>query len=517
MTTFHSQTTSTIHKHHVLKFLLIWLCLAGASIAWSMATPIGASPDEPAHIIKAAAVAQGQLIGEPTSEAAVILVDVPQSIAQAGSWPCYAFNPDVSAGCIPVTSSGTNLVESSTSAGLYNPTYYALVGWTSVLSPDGPTVVYLMRIMSSIIVSFFLTIGLVGLLSLTRPLIGGITFFTIATPMVFFLSGVVNPNALEISSGIAFLISLLWIFRNKTSAPGRLLWLASLVLSGIALANSRGISPFWLGVFVLFAVIATDWSLVRIQLRNWGFLLATGLVFAGTIFAGIWVLFTGTLSSMGTFPGAGEVSPLRAFFTMIVQKSIDPGLVGVFGWLDTFAPAAVYFIWSLLIGAISVAALILARGKKLVIVLVSLLSMVMLPALIQAASVQRSGFIWQGRYSLIIFAGAMIMCALIINHYLKTSLITESQSRIFWIVSILVIFGQILAFVSALGRYVVGNSGAIFAALGGGEWSPPLGGLVWVALLGLSIGTLLAIWNSSIRRVASLDETDLPEYQAAVR
>ena len=53
-----------------------------------------------------------------------------------------------------------------------------------------------------------------------------------------------------------------------------------------------------------------------------------------------WTFATGSLGSMGNFPGATD-SPRRAFLNMLF-RTFDPGLIGVFGWLDAPAPAYVF-------------------------------------------------------------------------------------------------------------------------------------------------------------------------------
>jgi hypothetical protein len=504
-------------QHGGAQIAIMWLILAAISTSWAFATPLAASPDEPAHIIKAAAVSHGYISGEATSEAAVTEVQVPQSIAQAGAWPCFAFSADTSAGCIPETPGGTNLVSATTSAGLYNPSYYAMVGWASFFSEDGGSVVLMMRTISAIIVSLFLAIALRALVILCRPLIGGLIFLSFATPMVFFLNGVVNPNALEIATGVSFLSSLLLILTGKIEGSHRTLWLFSMSISGFLMANTRGISAFWLVCFVVLAMIAVGWKQFFSELKRKDFLLAAGVVAIGTALAGAWVLYSGTLTAMGTFPGAGEVSPLRAFFTMVIQRTADPGLIGVFGWLDTFAPPAVYFIWSVLIGGVLLLSLIANTQAQFVKALVSMAFFVFAPAVIQAASVQKSGFIWQGRYSLVMMAGMLIICGFLLSQNTNLKLKPKYAMKLVVTTSTLYVLGQAIAFVSVLGRYVTGNSGAIFAALGQGQWNPPLGSKLWFAINLVSVVALVATWMFITRMEQDQASKDLPEYPVAVR
>src|SRR5579875_1497007 len=58
-------------RHPTLRlWLLTFAALLAASAAWSLATPLGGAPDEPAHIERAAAAVRGQLTGTAVHHAA---------------------------------------------------------------------------------------------------------------------------------------------------------------------------------------------------------------------------------------------------------------------------------------------------------------------------------------------------------------------------------------------------------------------------------------------------------------
>ncbi|HXY45618.1 MAG TPA: hypothetical protein VEH29_15635, partial [Acidimicrobiales bacterium] len=66
-------------KVFAVAFVIVFLNIS----AWSLATPLFASPDEPAQVIHAAALVRGQLIGTPIhgSSSAYTAVTVPALIA----------------------------------------------------------------------------------------------------------------------------------------------------------------------------------------------------------------------------------------------------------------------------------------------------------------------------------------------------------------------------------------------------------------------------------------------------
>ena len=70
-----------------------WLLFSVLSISWAFATPIAAAPDEPAHLVKAASVVAGQLVGGEHTPYGDI-VDVPYWIAYTHAQTCFAFEPE---------------------------------------------------------------------------------------------------------------------------------------------------------------------------------------------------------------------------------------------------------------------------------------------------------------------------------------------------------------------------------------------------------------------------------------
>ena len=119
--------------------------------AWSLATPLFASPDEPTHVIRAVALDHGQLIGNSDGgpASAFTFVTVPALIAGANGYPgCFLFRSSVPASCTHPLTSSTRPVVTTTYAGRYPPLYYAFVGLPS-LATISPTGVYLMRLVSA--------------------------------------------------------------------------------------------------------------------------------------------------------------------------------------------------------------------------------------------------------------------------------------------------------------------------------------------------------------------------------
>jgi hypothetical protein len=506
-----------------LTFLVAWTGLAIGMSAWAMATPLGGGPDEPAHIIKAASVARGELLGALTSTPGVTEVTVASGIARASSWPCYAFHPEQDASCIEPVHAETGTKVVTTSAGLYNPVFYAAVGWPSALTTHTRVAVYAMRLMNALLSSFFLAVTFTTLMLFRAPIVTGVAFFAAVTPMVLFLGGVVNPNALEISSGAALLTLLLALVRGHTIArPGP--YFALVVVSGFFLANARGLSPLWMALIAVTALLFATGERLTELARMPLFWVTLLLLAASVVGAGLWILSTNTLASMGTYPGAGKTHPIDAFWFMLIERSFDPGYFGVFGWLDSFAPNGVLYFWGALGFGVGILGYMLARGRVLAALIFVTAGFLLLPPIVQAASVESSGYIWQGRYSLVAYVAVILVAAVAASVYRPADVswlqprAVVRGARIF---GFLVIFGQLLAFVATIKRYAVGADAtaegtwtAFFFATP--LWRPPGGAVLWTVAAGLGLVLVFLAWSAWVSP-ALLPPTGPQGRRAAVR
>jgi Predicted membrane protein (DUF2142) len=482
-------------------FFSVWVGLFVAATAWAIATPLGGSPDEPAHIIKAASVVRGQFLGEPTDQPAVRSVQVPEGIATAADWPCYAFVVEASASCLLEVVDGSELAEAETSAGLYNPAYYLMVGWPSLLTGNTSAAVLGMRIVGALVVSFFLAAGFSALHRL-RP--NRVTAFGLAaavTPMVLFLASAVNPNGLEVASGFALMSALLLVLGAEPLAR-RWPWLVLIGASGVLLAQSRGLSPLWMAVIAIIALVVTPWVQVLREIRRWAVILTLAVLVFGVLGAVAWTFATGSLGSMGNFPGATD-PPRRAFLTMLF-RTFDPGLFGYFGWLDTPAPAFVFAMWSFLSIALVIAAIVVARGRRTWALAIAVVALLVVPAVVQAMSVQSSGYIWQGRYALFAYAILVALAtAVAATAWPAAAALPDRWRRrlVAWVAG-LVVLGHTWALFATLQRYQGGLP--VDQVVLHPVWTPPGGLLLWLVVI--AAATCFTAWATAVG-TDSRDET----------
>ena len=485
-------TRRTVRLRRWWIFCLSWLLLSVLSIAWSITTPVSASPDEPAHIIKAASVARGQFIGEPSPDGHI--VQVPRYIASTQAETCFAFQPNIAADCaIPLTGPPSEVISSSTTAGLYNPVYYLLVGWPSLLIGDA-TGIYVMRAVSGILASLFLAFTVLIAYGWRRNILPLAALGVAVPPMLLFLNGSVNPNGVETTATLAVFTAMLAIVMQPNE---RLLAERSLILlAGAAVAvNARGLSPLWVLVAIFTPLLLISWTQIWKLLRKPMVLVAVGGTAATTAFALFWLAGTNSLASAVTdkdasraFPGVGA-SPITGFVNTIRETfGYAQTMIGNFGWRDTPAPLAVYFSWSVLVGALILVGFSVFRGRSLLLGSVLIALFLLLPPIIQDAYIAGGGMIGQGRSTLPLFTLLVLGLAVRIAERLG-SIDGKVLSRITFLAWLVWLIGQYLSFATALKRYTVGADGSWREALLTPEWQAPGGNVLWLVSFGLILTT----------------------------
>ena len=454
------------------------LFLIGA--LWSLASPLFSVADEPAHVVRAAAVARGQLggtvrtgegpddqcvrdvAGPTTGPVTCTYFDLPEIFAAGYGVPgCFTFTPNVTADCAPRLRGPTATAPVASTSGSSPPLYYFLVGLPSLVfrSAFG---VHLMRLTSAALAAGLLASALLSARGVGRGRgrVASAGVLVAATPMTYFLAGSVNPSGFEAAAAIG-----LWAAGAALlggSADTRLP--ARLGTAAVALALSRPLSPLWVGVIGLALLGATP----RPLLRTWGRdrRLRTALAAVGTAMAlgTAWVLLADTLGgSVGGGSDLGTGSLLRASLGATMGRVAE--MVGTLGWLDTPAPALAVLIWLALVGFLVVGALVAAPARPALALLGLVVAVVALPVAIEVSQARRLGLIWQGRYSLPLASGVPILAAT-----LARPLLEGAGRRVLAVTTAAVAVGHVAVFWWGLRRYAVGFD-HLFGPV---RWSPPL-------------------------------------------
>jgi len=475
-----------------------WALLFGISALWSISGPLFSGPDEPSHVVKGAAVARGQLVGTDRRVGAVddpgarsaTFVRVPAVFAKSHEMPaCYAFRPDTPAGCAGAFAGSATEAEVFTFSGHYQPVYYAIVGVPTLVLASAKGV-FLMRLLGAALSAALLASALASASSSRRRamLIPGTALAM--TPMVLYTASVVNPSALEIPAALCVWISTLVLVADLDGAgDGRLV--ARIGVSGALLALSRGLSPLWLVVIAMVALAATQrGTLVRLAGRRDVRLCALGLV-AAIGLAAAWLVLASGLEIRDP-PRAPNTSVAATVRASLGDTDTDlRGMIGWFGWLDIEAPALARHLWLSAVGAVVLGAFAVGRRRYVVALAILLVTVVVLPVVLETIQAPKLGPFWSGRYTLPLAVGVPPLAALAIADRIHQP--SEILSRLVAVVLGALALGHVLSYAAATRRYTVGTSGPVMYVLGGDGWRPPVP--AWALLAGfVAAAAALATW-----------------------
>lgn len=447
------------------------------SVLWSLASPLMSVPDEPAHTVKAAAVARGELLGETDGEqGSAMTVTVPGYIAATHDQTCYKHQKQIPAACAEGVGEDTAPVSAETTAGNYNPLYYFVTGLPSLFLSGAPAI-YGMRIASALFCSVFFAMTFAAAAKFKRPLWPFAAAAVSTTPMVLYLTGSINPNALEIGAAAAFFLNLCVVLGSSTLGPVR----SNMVfvgLSGLVLANTRPLSLLWMALAAAAALCIYGWRPLLKVFKDGLGLAMTVLVGIG---CGLSLAWFAVANSFESLTGTGvDLSKTDAAIIMF-ENTLDyaTGYVGRMGWLDTDLPMAIYILWYSLMTLLLIVGLT-SRGwgnRSAVMLLVA--GLIALPPVMQAQVINELGWIWQGRYVLALVVVFLLCCGVV-----SQSLLLRAAPRTRSVLRLLtgfVVVAHAFSFVFVLRRYSVGmidepNWGRFLLAP---EWQPPL---TWVGL-----------------------------------
>lgn len=463
---------------------------------------------------RAASVAGGELLGEAPPgdpDSVRLTVQVPPAVAVLPEPACFAGFPDRSAWCsthaaaLPSPAGGPD-VPVETTSGRHPPAFYALVGLPLVLLGE-PLGVYLARTIAALASAAFLATALTVSLRTARPRLLAVGILAAATPMALHLTGVLNPNGLEVAAAICLWTAALVLLRppvgQESAGPAARMThglLPAVGIAAIVLALTRPVSALWVLVAVVTAIaVARREALTRLvrERRTWWWGLAVAL--GGAACAG-WLLAVGDPLLPSTTPPPAEPVTFRT--ALVIAYSLTSRrteeLIGVFGSLDTRLPGLVWHAW-LWIGVFLPLAALLARRWWPLVVLAGLMALsVLLPVFLEALRYNQLGSVWQGRYSLPLAAGVPILAGMIG---------TEAGGRLArplaaLAIPVMALFGlvQTIAFAVALRRYTVGQGGPL-SFVAEDSWHPPVPGRVLLLAFAIAQAALIAwlVWSTSRR------------------
>ncbi len=494
------------------KFLVPLLLICAQGAAWAFATPLLAGPDEPSHIITAAADVRGHLfkpevLHEPKaiqsarlpltfadmqSESLCLELSTGPANCRLPPTQCKSLTSSEVRCGLPAKSGGA-IETATTYTGRYPPLYYLFVGSPSLVWTSSG-VVYVMRLLSVLLSGLLIAVALYAVRrwSTTPLIVGGLALAL--TPSAAYLMAVINPNGFEIAAAISVWVTGMVLVRGHWEEPPVLL-VAIVGVSMSLLLLARASSPVWAAVIVVILALASRQSmwvtLVRSRAVRWwtAVVAVVGVVAVGSIEA---------LHSSIVLP-AGQTEagvPLVTIAKTALGQSntLLREMIGVLGWNNAPVPLFTTVIWYTGLVFIAVMALSSLRAtgvRPMCAVVVAATVTVAAPVLYNVATARTSGYLFNGRYTLPVAVGVAVVGSM---------LAPESIRRWLRGVGVLLVFvalANVAAFAWVLRRYMVGEDGPSnpFAHVAG-HWSPPIPLVVLVLLfVVIEAATMLWLWT----------------------
>jgi hypothetical protein len=481
---------------------------------WAISQPVFAGPDEPANVIRATALAHGQLTGdEPRGpvdkelrpvEDSVRIVQAPAIYASVGAVPCFADHTDLLAPCLRFNGP-TKDTDVATYAARQPPAYYAAVGVASWVRRAGTATVYLMRLLSAVITGALLATAITAVHRSAAPRLLGVGLAVAVTPMVLFLGGLVNPGGPEVAAAVAFWVCSLALV-SRPGAPVDNALVAGAGVAGCVLALSRQLGPLWLGLVAVVVLVVTSRETLRGLARSTWVRVWAGLIVASTLAQVAWdvVVRPRDATLVDRAPtGLSWLEQVQHSFGQTFRWYRE--MIGWFGWLDNPAATLVWIPWTAAVAFLVFVAAAWVRRRHATVLGALLAAVIVVPVVIDATPYNADGTFWQGSYILPLAVGVPILAAFALAATERGRELVAS--RFVLVVGLVVGFAQFLAFAQNLRRYTVGINGPI-AYFQHAHWNPPLPPLLLTVAYALAVTAFVA-WLLARRAHPAAEATPL--------
>lgn len=507
-----------------------WLLLTVSglllAVAWALASPVGASPDEPTHISYAWGTVTGQTLGGEhlvtipnqyavgahmvtiPGGATVTRIQVPQKLLQYPPPSCYSFkagNPTTQ--CSPIPADNEQNVTQDSNMTRYPPLFYGVEGLVlragAAVDLSGPRVLYGARLAAAVLSWLAVAFG-VFLLSRRFPARIVLLATLLGLPATaWFLAASVNPNGLEVTSAFLLAVGVLSVRVDLVAGVRSVAAVLAVPLGTLLLAWTRPVSWMWASLILGLLLVPTGqpdgepWRR-RLPVRSLGAtaLAATIVVLTSSI---AWFGYALQIRAPGSvnIPNWTALNPVGRIVVLLFHSgTIVTEQIGTFGWLDTPLPTVALFAW-LLIAGVAVAAW--SVGRNILVPRWYVGVVLGLGYLVALLDEYRGAWGWQGRYLLAVTAAVCVFAVPGLVKGLEGW--TASRRAVPWMLTLLMAVNA-LSVVWFLFRNVYGVKSfgrrlpAAPLPVGAPAWTPPLGQGVVLALVALALACgVVAVWT----------------------
>ena len=486
---------------------------------WALTVPPLSGPDETAHIVKAAAVARGNLQtdvrwqenttwGFRVPETSVSVAKGYDDGTLTGRSLCWStISEEVAPFCLmDLPSDAGPTVDASTYVGTYQPAYYAAIGWpTRLLPPDRGVLV--VRIVSALIAAALLASALTTAAAFGGAISVAATMLAIMLAFVY-LMGVVNPSTIEIAASLLLWNTLLALFTDPR-APRRVVVRA--MVAAVCLIAVRPLSPAIAVAIVASVVIgAAD----RDRLKElWARRSVRGAVLGSAIAlvaSAIHVVATNAYNSIIVSVAPEQRSTFtlarKAFGNTWMLPQEQVGLLGPLGFTSQRAPAALVDAWLALIVALVIAAMFVGTARRRAGLALILVGSLAAPVLAAPAN---PNAIWLGRYSLPLGIGVPLVAGWTIDRSGRVP--PRVGAGVLAAVAVVIAGVYLIDYRGLVSRNLCEYPDALSAGLNDPLWDGPLtAGGARIAAFGASLAIAAAgmLWAFMLARGGPPDPTD---------
>ena len=467
------------------RVVLVALGLALLVGAWIAATPPFAAPDEASHYDRALGITNGTILGPKVAYGPIPGLTPPQQVfinhdTRAIEVQTRLLPPGVS--CIDGKPDLTSCLVASPN-GNFPPLGYVLPAVALSVSHSSTSGLWLTRAASALQSVAFVLLAVAVLWDTSAWSLLGL--LAAISPMVLFVSSVMNPSGIEITACLAFAASVLRITRAPARAP---LWVwAAFAFAGTVAILSGPIGlVFAIGDLALLGVLLGAGGLRELRRARQFRLSALTLLVAGVVAL--------VYSRIAGFEATFGISPILHSVRLglhELRSSVLPDAVGNFASRTVSLPLFAHWIWWLLVLVLFASALRVGdRRERLVLASVAVLALAF-PVLFYAWVDRFSGFGLQGREVLPpLMLIPLVAGEVIFRH--SSAVATQrrpAQLALGAAIALMALFQAYAWWFSA--RVAAGTTHRLlFYAQA--TWVPPLGWLPWILSAGLGTAALLS-------------------------
>lgn len=463
----------------VLRVSLLPALALVAVLAWMLASPVGAGPDDDFHLTSTWCLAanDGGLC-EPAADAGerVVADDLTDA-------PCFAPDPTRSAACQESlwASDAAEATRRGNWIGAYPPVYYAVM--SVFASPDVPASALAMRLVT-VLLAAGLTAALLLLLPAARRGVLLWTWVVTTVPLGLFLFGTNNPSAWAVVGVGSAWLALLGYYESSGRRRVGLAIVAAVAV--LMAAGSRGDAALYVGLGIAVAMVLAF-------ARTRAYLLASILpVVLGLVALAFFLTSRQVDSGVSGFSGGGSALPgpggasdrvtggALLAYNLLNVPFLWSGVFGTWGlgWLDTSLPWIVPLASMAAFVAVAAAGLARKSGRQLAVAIAAALVLVALPVYVLQAGGDMVGEQVQPRYLyplIVLVAGLLVLAPR--GRELRLGRVPA------YTVAVALAVANFVALHMNIRRYVTGIDGAGFDLDAGAEWwwALPIGpNVVWI-------------------------------------